>query len=83
MCLGFPFPQLTLFFLLSCGSISWWESVVVAGAMAMLSPKGRGRHSSFGTIYYWCLMVVVAAATGLSVVRWADNYHLFFLGTLS
>ena len=49
----------------------------------MLSPKGRGRHSSFGTIYYWCLMVVVATATGLSVVRWADNYHLFFLGMLS
>jgi uncharacterized membrane protein len=56
---------------------------VVAGAIAMLSTKGRGRHSSFGTIYYWCLMVVVATATGLSVVRWADNYHLFFLGMLS
>jgi uncharacterized membrane protein len=56
---------------------------VVVGAIAMLSPKGRGRHSSFGTIYYWSLMVVVATATGLSVVRWADNFHLFFLGTLS
>ena len=56
---------------------------VVTGAMAMLSPKGRGRHSAFGTIYYWCLMVIVATATGLSVVRWADNYHLFFLGALS
>src|SRR5262245_54433268 len=56
---------------------------VAAGAIAMLSPKGRGRHSSFGTIYYWCLMVVVATVIGLSVVRWADNYHLFFLGTLS
>jgi hypothetical protein len=28
-------------------------------------------------------MVVTATATGLSVVRWADNYHLFFLGMLS
>jgi uncharacterized membrane protein len=56
---------------------------VVAGAIAMLSPKGRGRHSAFGTIYYWCLMAVVATATGLSVVRWADNYNLFFLGMLS
>src|SRR5215470_556698 len=56
---------------------------VVTGAMAMLSPKGRGRHSAFGTIYYWCLMVVVATATGLSVVRWTDNHHLFFLGILS
>jgi len=56
---------------------------VVAGAIAMLSPKGRGRHSAFGTIYYWCLMVVVATATRLSVVRWADSYHLFLLGMLS
>ena len=56
---------------------------VAAGAIAMLIRKGRGRHSSIGTIYYWCLMVIVATATGLSVVRWANNYHLFFLGTLS
>jgi uncharacterized membrane protein len=56
---------------------------VAAGAFAMLSRKGRGRHSRFGTIYYWCLAVVVTTAAGLSVVRWAENYHLFILGTLS
>jgi uncharacterized membrane protein len=56
---------------------------VVTGIAAMLSHKGRGRHSTFGTIYYWCLALVVASATGLSVVRWAENYHLFFLGALS
>ena len=56
---------------------------VVAGMTAMLSDKRRGRHSTFGTLYYWCLAVVVGSATGLSVVRWAENYHLFFLGTLS
>jgi uncharacterized membrane protein HdeD (DUF308 family) len=56
---------------------------VVAGIAAMLSYKRQGRHSTFGTIYYWCLALVVASATGLSVVRWAENYHLFFLGALS
>ena len=56
---------------------------VVVGAVAMLSRKGRGRHSAFGTTYYWCLAVVVATATGLSVVRWAENYHLFLLGALA
>lgn len=56
---------------------------VAAGITAMLSNKGRGRHATFGTSYYWSLAVVVALATGLSVVRWAENYHLFFLGTLS
>ena len=56
---------------------------VVAGIAAMLSRKRRGRHSTFGTLYYWCLALVVASATGLSVVRWTENYHLFFLGALS
>ena len=56
---------------------------VTAGVIAMLSQKRRGRHSTFGTIYYWCLALVVATATGLSVMRWAENYHLFFLGALS
>jgi len=56
---------------------------VAAGAIAMLSNKGRGRHSTFGTIYYWCLVVLVATSTGLSAVRWAENYHLLFLGLLS
>ena len=56
---------------------------VVAGTAAMLSQKGRGRHSTFGMIYYWCLAVVVASATGLSVARWTENYHLFLLGALS
>jgi hypothetical protein len=56
---------------------------VVAGITAMLNRKRRGRHSTFGTIYYWCLSVIVASATGLSVVRWTENYHLFVLGALS
>jgi uncharacterized membrane protein len=56
---------------------------VVAGVVAMLSSKGRGRHSTFGTLYYWSLATVVVSATGLSVVRWAENYHLFFLGAFS
>jgi uncharacterized membrane protein len=56
---------------------------VLAGAIAMLSHKGRGRHSTFGTLYYWCLAIVVATATGLSAMRWAENYHLSFLGVVS
>jgi hypothetical protein len=56
---------------------------VVAGLLAMLSLKRRGGHSTFGSLYYWALAVVVISATGLSVVRWAENYHLFFLGALS
>jgi uncharacterized membrane protein len=56
---------------------------VVAGALAMLSEKRRGRHSTAGKIYYWCLLALFASATFLSVMRWAENYHLFILGALS
>ena len=39
---------------------------VAIGAIAMLSPKRRGRHSRFGTIYFWCLLALSASATFLS-----------------
>jgi hypothetical protein len=55
----------------------------IAGAIAMLSPKRVGRHPRYGTIYFWCLAGVFLTATGLAVVRWAENYHLFILGALS
>jgi len=41
---------------------------VISGAGAMLSVKSRGRHPTFGKIYFWCLSVLFASATGLSLV---------------
>jgi hypothetical protein len=54
---------------------------VVTGASAMLSRKGRGRHSRWGTVYFWCLLALFASATFLSLMRWSENYHLFALGS--
>ena len=56
---------------------------VVVGALAMLSKKQRGRHSSFGKVYFWSLLALFASATFLSIMRWAEDYHLFVLGALS
>lgn len=56
---------------------------VIAGAGAMLSAKARGRHSSFGSVYFWLLAVLFASATVLSAIRWEEDYHLFVLGLLS
>lgn len=53
------------------------------GAIAILSQKRRGRHSNFGTIYFWCLLALFGSATFLSLMRWAENYHLFILGAMS
>ena len=58
-------------------------SCVVTGVGAMFSRKRPGRHPRFGTIYYYCLSVVFASATILSAMRWAEDYHLFILGSLS
>ena len=46
----------------------------------MLSSKGRGRHSAFGRVYFWCLLALFVSATFLSFMRWSENYHLFILG---
>ena len=56
---------------------------VVAGAVAMLSPKGPGRHPTLGTVYFWSVVATFLSATALSPMRWTDDYHLFILGTLS
>jgi hypothetical protein len=56
---------------------------VLSGAAAMLLPKGRGRHSSAGTIYYWGQLALLSSASALAIMRWAENYHLFALGLLA
>jgi uncharacterized membrane protein len=56
---------------------------VIAGAIAMLSTKGQGRHSIVGRIYYWCLGALFVSATLLAMMRWAEDYHLFVFGALA
>jgi hypothetical protein len=56
---------------------------VLAGLVALLSKKQSGRHPKFGTVYYWSLTVVFVSAGVMTSLRWAEDYHLFILGTLS
>lgn len=58
-------------------------TAVVAGAVAAVSRKRRGRHPRFGTVYVGALAVVFVTATGLAVLRWTEDRHLFALGTVS
>jgi hypothetical protein len=55
----------------------------ITGIIAMLSAKRRGRHPSFGSIYFWCLSGVFATASALAAVRWVEDYDLFILGALA
>ncbi len=82
--LGIPIPSTFPLFLTVVGfHVIVGLTCVITGAVAMLSRKGRGRHSAFGTVYFWCLGAVYASAATLCAVRWAENYHLFILGTLA
>jgi hypothetical protein len=53
---------------------------VIAGATAMLSRKGRGRHATAGKLYFWCLAALFASTAILSLMRWEADYPLFLFG---
>jgi uncharacterized membrane protein HdeD (DUF308 family) len=82
--LGIPIPSTDPVFLAIVGvHVVFGLAAVIAGVVAMVSGKGRGRHSKWGTIYFWFLFGVFGTMSALSFMRWAENYHLFILGTLS
>ena len=79
-----PIPSTSPLFLAGVGFHVLAGLVCVAtGAVAMLSRKGRGRHSSCGTAYFWSLVAVFISATTLATARWSEDYPLFFLGVLA
>ena len=81
---GIPMPSTNPIFLaIVAVHILMGLTCVVAGAVAMLSPKQPGRHPTFGKVYFWCLSVVFATAVTLSLFRWAEDYQLALLGTLA
>ena len=75
---GIPVPSASPVFLAGVGvHVAAGLVCVAAGAMAMLSPKGRGRHSTSGTVYFWGLAVLCGSAAGLAAVRWTEDRALF------
>lgn len=56
---------------------------VLAGLVAMLANKGRGRHSTFGTLYFWCMAGVFLTMAILAIMRWSEDVVLFGLGVLA
>ena len=82
--LGIPIPSSSPLFLTTLAvHVMAGLLCVIAGGVAMLSPKRAGRHPSAGAIYYWSLVVVFASMTVLSVMRWPHDTHLLVLGILS
>ena len=81
---GIPIPSSSRIFLaIVAVHIAAGLTCVVAGILAMLSPKRAGRHPKSGTVYFWSLVVVFVSMAVLSVIRWPADNHLFALGMLS
>jgi len=81
---GIPLPSDAPLFLTILGiHVAAGLTCVITGIVAMLSAKQPGRHPRFGTYYYRALWVVFITMATLSALRWAEDYHLFILGTLS
>jgi uncharacterized membrane protein len=82
--LGIPIPSRDPVFLTIIGiHVVFGLAAVITGVVAMLSKKERGRHSDWGTVYFWALSGVFVTMGALSFMRWAENYHLFILGSLA
>ena len=74
--LGIPIPSTDPVFLgIVAIHVLFGMAAVIAGAAAMLSRKRRGRHSSRGTTYFWCLCGVFVTMSTLSFMRWPENAH--------
>ena len=57
---------------------------VGSGAAAMLArPKGPGRHTRFGRVYFAAISVVAATAAVLAGIRLRQDYHVLLLGALA
>lgn len=82
--LGLKVPETSPFFLAALAiHVLAALLCVVAGAAAALSAKGSPRHVRSGRIYYWSLAAVFATATTLAAMRWAEDYHLFIIGSIA
>ena len=82
--LGIPIPSSSPVFLsIVAVHVAAGFVCTVAGIVAMLAPKRRGRHPSAGTVYYWSLVVVFLSMAALSILRWPADRHLFVLGVLT
>lgn len=82
--LGTPVPSTNPVFLaVVVIHIAFGLCAVIAGVGAMLSRKKRGRHSTFGRVYFSALAGVFVTMSLLSFMRWSEDYHLFILGSLA
>jgi hypothetical protein len=81
---GFAIPSANrLFLALVAVHVAAGLIAVIAGIVAMAAPKGRGRHTRAGLIYFRALMVVGVTMSLLALGHWPGDAILFVLGLFS
>ncbi|HET9635393.1 MAG TPA: hypothetical protein VFP26_05630 [Gemmatimonadaceae bacterium] len=81
---GIPIPSSSPGFLTLVGvHVAAGIVCVIAGVVAMLSPKRPGRHPLSGSVYFWALIIVFATMAMLAIMRWPADIDLLLLGFLS
>ena len=67
--LGIVIPSTEPFLLAVVGvHVLFGLACVISGLIAMLAIKGTGRHTTFGTIYFWCMGGVFLTMTALAIM---------------
>jgi uncharacterized membrane protein len=81
---GLPIPSRDPSFLAAVAiHVAAGVVAVVAGAIAMLSPKAPGRHPRSGVVYFRALVVVTLTMIGLAIVRWPSDNALAAIGLVA
>jgi hypothetical protein len=84
MIAGIPLPSSAPWFLLVVGlHVTAGIVAVIAGLLAVLSPKTSGRHPRAGGVYFWSLGLVCLTMTPIVIFRWPTDNVLGLLGVLA
>lgn len=72
-----------MFDLLLISHIAAGVICLITGLAAGFARKRKGRHTGFGTVYFWCYLVVFLTTVGMSMMHWESSAYLFYIGVFS
>ncbi|MER5599894.1 hypothetical protein [Streptomyces sp. NPDC002265] len=83
--LGIHVPEDSPVFLafLSVHVLAAMVAVVAGSGAALVRRKGRGRHTRFGSAYFWAICVVFASAAALASMRLREDWKLLAIGAVA
>ncbi|MCZ8496968.1 DUF2306 domain-containing protein [Priestia megaterium] len=56
---------------------------LLSGAVSMLAPKKKGRHTRWGNVYHGAYAALAATAIILAIWKWNEIAYLFYIAVFS